>query len=1574
MAGLSRSRQKALAKRTGTGRDGAQAHPLLYRVRALPLRLASSLVPLPSSLNAMPTSVITEEKVSVLRQLSNNNVPDNKLRRQLVKYGGDLNLAASSLFTDTSIAISSSIAVPQPSQQRAQRKNDADTHKKQPTPPIHQPQPQPQPQPQSQLQHQGEEQANIPTATPVEKPFNEKISPPTNGTSSKELRRRAWRHFYMERRAEAVQSVGLDKAAIDNYIAEAWRRLGSANRKKYMLEFEHCAPSEAINSGDVTSVATGNDSKDSYGAAVSFPPQRERAPECKAAARAGFVGQRTVKDGIHIESASPKPGKPIDGVTADESGNRHYQKENPSKSEELAVDQALFVDVAVGHETNDVLSKVTENTSKKTRSSALGIASDVGAVARESQPKEEGNAKEDDALVCEPQKAEPLAVAKIDPLKTEVSPVTKRSTSEDMSDVRRSKEGKYSTDFNPPAEAVSYEKSDVRANQRPSPEGEESDDSVRVSKPLRPKPQPSKAVEWPRLLVSRLCKGVMLTTTHSGLVAGDSVVLEAPKATKILTGRGRRRGGSSGLPTVNTKVVRFLKHGRELGRLASDVGVPLVPALQSGMVIADCKIVQPPVGKRMFDDVFLEITLRITKEAFDLGSNVRGVEGGYDVMQGDTENGECGIDTRRMSVVNCITSLKLCEEPATSDEDEPSAKVATGEDAGAVTEEDAESYYRTVAAIEEEEGKKFTPSRFLACKLREYQRIGVAWMASREKKGNLTRMGGSASAEFAINPLWRKKVFPDGGVFYVNPTIGGMTVGPPPGSTGGPYGGILADEMGLGKTVQCIACIVQDLEETRMSNGTLNTVSSKALMEDEKSGNEVEMKGVKSREGSDADDASQSLVKGGDVDMHTEDNGDEDLAGENNASDVEDDQVSVLRKRKSKAITSLQDDDGTNATPSRRSKRKAEPRRRKAVSPVDSERDGDVDENDGDEDFNPSEAASQEESRKREDADDSETEDCYSGADIELSSVPKRRRLFSHSNGTSTDVRSVLMSSANTLDTSRGGTLIVCPTSVLTQWMNEIKLHVKPGFVRSAAYYGAGRRDASAICAAAADVVVTTYGVLESEYNGDEGDENEGGLFGLKWRRVILDEAHCIRNRMTRSAKAAYHVQAERRWCVTGTVIHNHINDVFSLLHFLQLKPWSSWAFWKRGVVANLDSKNSASQKTAMSLVRDIISSVTIRRKKSTKDSNGQPIVQLTKKNVELVSLVPSAEERDFYDALYKRSKLKFDTFVAQGNVMKNFGSVFELLLRLRQACDHPYLVFAAAPSKDAELLKDRKKMYKQFVEGGASSEFAEGILKQAEDGTLAKERQCPVCMDVIEDAVAPKECGHPACRACLMTALERTGKCVVCRAGITKESVTTLPRDSRFCIDLDKRWQGSAKIEELVRELREREDARRKDGKAIGKSVVFSQFTGMLDLVEHALGREKFVSMRLDGGTAQAKRGRILEQFAREDEMEVGSANVLLVSVRAGGVGTTLVAANHAVLLDINWNPQIDLQAQDRVHRYGQSRDVTVRRYVIRETVEERMLQVQGRKEGIADGAMDRASDDDRKQASLAELKLLFG
>jgi len=129
-------------------------------------------------------------------------------------------------------------------------------------------------------------------------------------------------------------------------------------------------------------------------------------------------------------------------------------------------------------------------------------------------------------------------------------------------------------------------------------------------------------------------------------------------------------------------------------------------------------------------------------------------------------------------------------------------------------------------------------------------------------------------------------------------------------------------------------------------------------------------------------------------------------------------------------------------------------------------------------------------------------------------------------------------------------------------------------------------------------------------------------------------------------------------------------------------------------------------------------------------------------------------------------------------------------------------------------------------------------------------------------------------------------------------------------------------------------------------KALVFSQWTSLLDRVEPHLQAAETPFLRLDGTTRD--RGAVVASF-----QDPAGPPVLLSSLKAGGTGLNLTAADHVFLLDPWWNPAAEDQAADRAHRIGQERPVMVHRLVARDTVEEGILALQERKRTLAASAL---------------------
>ena len=134
-------------------------------------------------------------------------------------------------------------------------------------------------------------------------------------------------------------------------------------------------------------------------------------------------------------------------------------------------------------------------------------------------------------------------------------------------------------------------------------------------------------------------------------------------------------------------------------------------------------------------------------------------------------------------------------------------------------------------------------------------------------------------------------------------------------------------------------------------------------------------------------------------------------------------------------------------------------------------------------------------------------------------------------------------------------------------------------------------------------------------------------------------------------------------------------------------------------------------------------------------------------------------------------------------------------------------------------------------------------------------------------------------------------------------------------------------------------------------RTLVFSQFVRHLDLVREALDTAGYESLRLDGSTPAKDRSRLVETFQK------GETPFFLISLKAGGTGLNLTAADYVVHLDPWWNPAVEDQASDRAHRLGQTQPVTIVRLVTNDTIERAVLRLHAEKRSLADALLAESS-----------------
>ncbi len=366
--------------------------------------------------------------------------------------------------------------------------------------------------------------------------------------------------------------------------------------------------------------------------------------------------------------------------------------------------------------------------------------------------------------------------------------------------------------------------------------------------------------------------------------------------------------------------------------------------------------------------------------------------------------------------------------------------------------------------------------------------------------------------------------------------------------------------------------------------------------------------------------------------------------------------------------------------------------------------------------------------------------------------------------------------------------LVVVPVSLLQNWKSEAE-RFRPD-LKVSVYHGAARSfDENA------DVILTSYSLLGAE---------AARFSEIKWKVAVLDEAHIIRNPETRAAIASSSLTAGFRLALTGTPIQNRLRDLWSLFQFVS-----------PGLFEDEESLDLNTSKPFF-----------LRRTKAEVLPELPPKTRLTR------SLPFGESEALLYQSLFSAAKQELVSRMESDGERLSPLTLFEVLLRARQACNHEALL-------------------------------------GADPGTIPSSTKLDAITGLASELL---EAGHSV--------------------------------------------------------------------------LVYSQWTGFLDLLQARFRHEALAFQRLDGSTRD--RGAVTRSFQDSEKPEV-----FLLSLHAGGVGLNLTRASHVIFCEPWWNPFVELQAEDRAYRMGQEKPVTIHRFQMGGSIEERMGELQKQKLALGEAAL---------------------
>jgi DNA repair protein RAD16 len=478
-------------------------------------------------------------------------------------------------------------------------------------------------------------------------------------------------------------------------------------------------------------------------------------------------------------------------------------------------------------------------------------------------------------------------------------------------------------------------------------------------------------------------------------------------------------------------------------------------------------------------------------------------------------------------------------------------------------------------------------------------------------------------------------------------------------------------------------------------------------------------------------------------------------------------------------------------------------------------------------------------------------------------------------------------------------TLVLVPPVALHQWTSEIKSYTD-GCLNTLIFHGTNAKAKNLTVKEVKKyhVIIMSYNSLESMYRKQEkGFKRKEGLYkeqsiihSTKFHRVILDEAHSIKTRSTMTAKACFALKVDYRWCLSGTPLQNRIGEFFSLIRFLNVQPFASYLCkhcpckkleWdmdddnrckvcKHGGMQHVSVFNqellNPIQKygnmgpgaEAFKKLRIMTDRIMLRRlKKDHTDSMELPV-----KEIFVDRQFFGEEENDFANSIMTSGQRKFDTYVAQGVLLNNYANIFGLIMQMRQVADHPDLIL------------------KKNSAGG------QNVLV------------CCICDEPAEEAIRSR-CKHDFCRQCAKSYLLSSEQpdCPQCHIALSidleqpeiEQDEDQVKKSSIINRIKMENWTSSSKIELLVHELH-----RLRSDNASHKSIIFSQFTTMLQLIEWRLRRAGITTVMLDGSMTPAQRQASIEHFMNNVNVEC-----FLVSLKAGGVALNLTEASRVFIVD---------------------------------------------------------------------------
>ncbi|XP_071945077.1 lymphocyte-specific helicase-like isoform X2 [Antedon mediterranea] len=393
------------------------------------------------------------------------------------------------------------------------------------------------------------------------------------------------------------------------------------------------------------------------------------------------------------------------------------------------------------------------------------------------------------------------------------------------------------------------------------------------------------------------------------------------------------------------------------------------------------------------------------------------------------------------------------------------------------------------------------------------------------------------------------------------------------------------------------------------------------------------------------------------------------------------------------------------------------------------------------------------------------------------------------------------------------------------------------------------------------------------------------------WKYIIVDEGHRIKNMNCRLIKELKTYQSANRLLLTGTPLQNNLSELWSMLNFLlpevfdDLQTFESW-FDFNSFSSHEDEEAIVAKEReqhVISMMHQILTPFLLRRLKSDVDLTIPP-----KKEI-IVNAPMTSIQQEFYASTLDRS------IIDKVKPKKKEEVTLTPKGRPKRGCskkvDYSIVFNEIEESDDVEdwYKKIRDTFAKEPTAPGETPSNTESVVNIKLQNIVMQLRKC---------------CNHPY---------------------LLEYPLDPVTQQFKVDEDLVKSCGKLLVLERMLPELKKRGH----------KVLIFSQMTSMLDILEDYCHLRNHNYCRLDGSMAFAERQQQISNFSNDPDYFI-----FLLSTRAGGLGINLTTADTVIIYDSDWNPQSDLQAQDRCHRIGQEKPVIVYRLVTINTIDQKIVE----------------------------------